>query len=75
MGSNLPEVSSFPVNVVGPAVNDYVTAASVRVMGVNLADRTQYLNNKIRESGGLHAFPFVSTGGMNAATWKWSGFC
>lgn len=44
-GSNLTEVSSFPVNITGPVATDLVTAASVRVMGTGLADRTQSLND------------------------------
>ncbi len=43
MGSNLTEVSTYSANVVGPDAGNPVTAASVRVMGTALANRTHAL--------------------------------
>lgn len=72
-GLNLTETSSYDANVVGPVAGEKVTAASVRVMGTSLADRTKWLKDQVQDSGGLRAFCFVSaaqsiTGGA-ATTW------
>jgi hypothetical protein len=54
MASNLTEVSSFSANVVGPDAGNKVTAASVRVMGTALANRTQALvDGKIVVKSGI----------------------
>lgn len=45
MGSNLTEVSTYSANVVGPDAGNPVTAASVRVMGTALANRTTALQD------------------------------
>lgn len=44
-GSAIAEVSTYSASVVGPDAGDSVTAASVRVMGASLANRTKYLND------------------------------
>ncbi len=52
MGSNLTELESYTANVVGPDAGNAVTAASVRVMGTSLANRTKYLKAVV--SDGAH---------------------
>ncbi len=46
MGDPLVDVSSYSASVIGPNAGDPVTAASVRVMGTALANRTKYLNDR-----------------------------
>jgi len=54
MGSNLTESSAFSANVVGPDPSNFVTAASVRVMGSALACRTKALQDgKITVAAGV----------------------
>jgi len=54
MGSNLTESSAFSANVVGPDPSNFVTAASVRVMGSALACRTKALQDgKITVASGV----------------------
>ena len=54
MGSNLVDVSTYTTNVVGPDAGNPVTAASVRVMGTALANRTKALQDgKITVASGV----------------------
>ncbi len=51
-GSAIVEVETYSASVVGPDADDLVTAASVRVMGAPLANRTKYLKAVV--SDGAH---------------------
>jgi len=65
MGSNLIDVSAYTTNVVGPDAGNPVTAASVRVMGTALANRTKALQDgKITVASGV-TMGVVATGAIS----------
>lgn len=62
MGSNLTLSSTFSANIVGPDPGNPVTAASVRVMGIGLGNRTEALEDgKIIVASGVTMI--VASGG------------